>query len=120
MTVFADETSVSSLVHAMNKAIKLIINNDVDTSKFHDAVAKMYDWEDVAERTVQVYNSIDKRNTSINKNWTRMLIKYYQKSGTWARMIYMLCSLVEYILFYILEILYPTEHIDRAVKWSTQ
>lgn len=49
MTVYAEQTSVSDLVQATNKAINIIRSKALDTSSFHDSVSKMYDWMDVAK-----------------------------------------------------------------------
>ncbi|CDO93155.1 unnamed protein product [Kluyveromyces dobzhanskii CBS 2104] len=120
MTVYAEETSVSSLILAMNKAIYRIVNDEVDNLQFHEAVSQMYDWMNVAERTVQVYDDVSAVSNSVKKNWVEMLKIFYKQEGGWARLLYVLCAMVEYILFYILEILYPAENIDKAVKWNSR
>lgn len=120
MTVYAQETSVSSLIKAMNKAIHRIGHSKVNTTQFHETIAQMYDWMNVAERTVQVYDRISLDVRSLNKNWVVMLKKYYRQDGNWARLLYVLCAIVEYILLYILEILYPAGDIDRVVKWNSR
>ncbi|RCK59619.1 Phosphatidylinositol N-acetylglucosaminyltransferase GPI3 subunit [Candida viswanathii] len=58
MTSFA-EPEADSLVDAAIDAVNKIENNEIDTSKFHDAVTEMYSWGDIAERTENVYDSLD-------------------------------------------------------------
>ncbi|AET38102.1 phosphatidylinositol N-acetylglucosaminyltransferase SPT14 Ecym_2369 [Eremothecium cymbalariae DBVPG len=115
MTVYASETSVSSLVIATNKAIELLRNNVVNTSSFHDEVSQMYDWMNVAKRTEYVYSKILENPN--NKNWIVMLKKFYDRGNEWARILYVICCITEYILWYIIEWWYPRDAIDLAPKW---
>lgn len=117
MTVYAEQTSVSSLIEALNKAISLMRSKKVDTSRFHGDIAQMYDWMNVAERTVNVYHRISKQDP-MRKNWAVMVKRFYGQEGSWARMLYVLCAVVEYIIFYIMELIYPAKKIERAVKWK--
>ncbi|AGO09882.1 AaceriAAL108Cp [[Ashbya] aceris (nom. inval.)] len=115
MTVYASETSVSSLVEATNTAIEIVRDKKVDRMAFHEQVSQMYDWMDVARRTVQVYEKCQ-RNPA-NKDWNVMLKKYYHRDNAWARTLYTLCCITEYILWYVLEWWYPRSEIDLAPKW---
>lgn len=115
MTVYASETSVSSLVEATNTAIEKLNNKLVDTTLFHSEIQSMYDWLDVARRTVKVYNDIQAQPK--NKDWIVMLKKFYNRDNVWARTLYVLCCLTEYLLWYILEWWYPREKLDIAPKW---
>ncbi|CCD27335.1 phosphatidylinositol N-acetylglucosaminyltransferase subunit A/GPI3 NDAI_0K01440 [Naumovozyma dairenensis CBS 421] len=117
MTVFAKETSVSALVLAINEAIGLFRSGHCDTSTFHEEIFKMYRWEDVAKRTVQVYEDIYSTFSMDEKNWIYMLKKLYKREGLWARHLYVLCSIINYMLYVIFEWLYPRSEIDIALKW---
>lgn len=117
MTVHSKDTSVSSLVEATNEGISSIKSGIIDTSSFHGEVSKMYNWVDVANRTVDVYNNIYRDETPDDKNWAVMVKKFYKRDGSWARLLYVLCAIVEYFIFYSLEWLYPREQIDLAPKW---
>lgn len=117
MAVYANETSVSSLVEAINVAISKLKNNDIDTNSFHDSISQMYDWLDVAKRTTKVYDNIINSLPNTKNHWLYMLKRLYARDGSWARLLYVLCGLVEYILFIILESLYPVNNIDIAPKW---
>lgn len=118
MTVYAMETSVSSLVDATNKAIALFKSGSVDTSTFHKEVEQMYDWMDIARRTLKVYDQIMNDALSNDKNWYIMLKRvYYRDNGRWARPLLVLCCIVEYLLFTVLEFLQPESSIEKAPKW---
>ena len=120
MTVYAMETSVSSLVDATNKAIAFFRSKSVDTSTFHKEVEQMYDWMDIAKRTLNVYDQIMNNTLSNDKNWYIMLKRvYYRDNGRWARPLLVLCCIVEYLLFTVLEFLQPESSIEKAPKWPT-
>lgn len=120
MTVFAYETSLSSLLDATEEGISLIRSGEVDTSLFHSEVKKMYDWLDVAERTTVVYDAIYHNSSNLDKNWYVMVKRFYNRGGIWARHLHVLCAVVEYILCLVLEFLQPAADIDRAPKWPQQ
>ncbi|SCV05844.1 LANO_0H16424g1_1 [Lachancea nothofagi CBS 11611] len=120
MTVFADKTSVSSLVDATLRAINLLQENKVDTSLFHSEVASMYDWTDVAKRTVVVYRNLIQQSAFKDKSWLQLLKNFNYRDRPWARCLYTLCALVEYMFFIALEWWYPRDQIDLACKWATK
>ncbi|CCH60633.1 hypothetical protein TBLA_0D01250 [Henningerozyma blattae CBS 6284] len=117
MTVFAHETSVSSLFNATNKAIESLRSGEIDTTTFHSDVAQFYNWLDVAERTVTVYDEIFKKSNINDKNWIYMLKRYYYRDKQWSRRLYTLCAVVEYMLCIFLDWFYPRNQIDLAIKW---
>ncbi|KAG7665769.1 SPT14 [[Candida] subhashii] len=108
------EPEEDSLVDATLKAIDLIQSNKIDTSTFHNTVAKMYSWTDIAKRTENVYNSLDL--DQLNEPLLNRLQKYYC-CGFIAGKLYVLCVIVDIFLYVILEWFYPAEHIDKASKW---
>lgn len=112
MTIFA-QPSVDSLVKGINKAIKMISNNEIDTSKFHNQVKEMYDWENVAIRTENVYNSIKLSDKLTNLE----MIKKLNTLGVLSGKLYVLCFIVDLYVLIILEFFYPANKIDLAVKW---
>lgn len=117
MTVHAKETSLSSLIAATNEGIRLIKSGEIDTSSFHREVSAMYNWLDVAKRTVEIYNDIYKDASPDDKNWVNMVKRFHKRDGSWARHLYVLCAIVEYIIYIILEWLYPRGDVDLAPKW---
>lgn len=113
MTSFA-EPEANSLVDAAIDAINKIEHNEIDTSKFHDAVGEMYSWGDIAERTENVYDSLDL--SKLNQPLIKKLPKYYN-GGIIAGKLFVLCVIVDIFLYTLLEWLYPEENIDKASKW---
>ena len=116
MTSFA-EPEADSLVQATLKAIDLIESGEIDTSKFHDEVAKMYSWDNIAKRTENVYNSLDL--TKLIQPLLDRLQKYYC-CGLIAGKLFVLCVVADIFLYFVLEWLYPKESIDKATKWPKQ
>ncbi|GAV55190.1 hypothetical protein ZYGR_0AS05140 [Zygosaccharomyces rouxii] len=117
MIVYADETSVSSLAAATNEGIRQLRENKIDTSFFHQEVSQMYNWMDVAKRTTKVYENIYQNATPYDKNWLAMVIRFYSRDGVWANHLYLLSAIAEYILYIVLEWLFPRSEIDLAPKW---
>ncbi|CAL9730030.1 phosphatidylinositol N-acetylglucosaminyltransferase GPI3 subunit [Monosporozyma unispora] len=118
MTVYAMETSVTSLVEATNKAIELYKSDMVDTSTFHDEIKQMYDWMDIAKRTSKVYDQVMREALPNDKNWYVMLKRvYYRDNGRWARLLLVLCCIVEYLLFMVMEFFQPEAQIEKPPKW---
>ncbi|AQZ17800.1 SPT14 (YPL175W) [Zygosaccharomyces parabailii] len=117
MIVYASETSVSSLVAATNEGIRQLRGGEIDTSLFHQEVSKMYNWMNVAERTAAVYDDIYKDASANDKNWLVMVKRFYSRDGIWAKHLYVLSAIGEYILYIVLEWLFPRSDIDLAPKW---
>lgn len=115
MTIFA-KPSVDSLVKSTSRAINLIKDGQVDTSKFHLQVKGMYSWEDVARRTEIVYDSIrdQHRMETVDK------IKQLHRCGAWAGKLFVLCFVVDVFILAILEWVYPRDQIEKAVKWPKE
>ncbi|KAK6458978.1 uncharacterized protein RJT20DRAFT_148685 [Scheffersomyces xylosifermentans] len=113
MTSFA-EPEEDSLVSAALTAIDLVKSGEIETSKFHDEVAKMYSWANIAKRTENVYKLLDKTRT--NEPLFNRLQKYYC-CGFIAGKLFVLIVIVDIFIYEILEWLYPAEHIDKATKW---
>lgn len=113
MTSFA-EPEEESLIEALLKAIDLVDSGSIDTSLFHNEVANMYSWENIAKRTENVYNSLQHRR--INQSLVTRMQKYYC-CGVVAGKLYVLCVVIDILILLILEWLYPASGIDLATKW---
>ncbi|KAF3993141.1 hypothetical protein FT663_00965 [Candidozyma haemuli var. vulneris] len=113
MTSFADPEE-DSLVSASLKAIDLVSSGAIDTSQFHNEVAKMYSWVNIANRTQNVYQSLESK--PLNKPLLERLKKYYC-CGVIAGKLYVICVIVDIFILIVLEFFYPADHIDRATKW---
>lgn len=73
-----------------------------------------YSWNDIAERTENVYDSLDLNK--LNQPLIKKLPKYYN-GGIIAGKLFVLCVIVDIFLYIILEWLYPAENIDKTNKW---
>ncbi|CAN6674639.1 phosphatidylinositol N-acetylglucosaminyltransferase GPI3 subunit [Trichomonascus vanleenenianus] len=113
MTVFASP-SEDSLVESTLQAIKLIEEKQVDTSTFHEEIKDMYCWEDVAKRTEEVYNTID--TETLQEPLIDRMSRYY-RCGPWAGKLFVMCVVVDVLLLYFLEWMWPSDSIDKAKKW---
>lgn len=113
MTRFA-RPEEDDLVEAALELIDRISNGDIDTLKFHDEVATMYAWDNIAYRTEKVYDLLDlsKLNQS---QWIR-ISKFYN-FGVLAGKLFVLCVVVDIFILMWLEWWYPASHIDIATKW---
>ncbi|CCE62783.1 hypothetical protein TPHA_0D01420 [Tetrapisispora phaffii CBS 4417] len=120
MMVYADDTSVTKLVESLNKAIKILKENKYNGSKVHEEIEGMYDWSLIARRTMNVYTGIFENAKPDDKNWLTMIKKFNERDGIWAKHLYMLCGIVEYLLFLLFEILYPSKNIELAPKWPSK
>ncbi|KAJ2904336.1 Phosphatidylinositol N-acetylglucosaminyltransferase gpi3 subunit [Zalerion maritima] len=133
MTIFA-KPEEDDLVMATSKAINAVRNNKVRTERFHEEVKKMYSWQDIAVRTERVYRGIsgditdrefygpqiDDWQVANDRNRSFALIdrlKRYYGCGTWAGKLFCVCVIVDYLLFMVLEWLYPREKIHYAIDW---
>lgn len=113
MTVFASP-SADSLVENTLEAISMIENKSVDCSTFHNQIKDMYCWEDIARRTENVYDSID--TDTLNPPLLDRLQRYY-RCGPWAGKLFVLCVIVDILVYQFLEWFFPRSSIDPARKW---
>lgn len=113
MTSFAEPVE-DSLFETTLQAVDDMALGLIDTSTFHDDVAKMYSWENVARRTENVYNSLDP--ALLNQPLLCRLEKYYC-CGIIAGKLFVLCVVVDIMLYMVLEWFWPRSKIDKATKW---
>lgn len=113
MTSFANPEE-DSLVDATLDAVDLISSGKIDTSTFHDEVATMYSWENIARRTENVYDSLNYR--TINNPLFQRLKKYYP-CGAVAGKLFCICVILDIFILAVLDFFYPRENIDLALKW---
>lgn len=116
MTSFAEPVE-DSLVETTLAAIDAMSLGAIDTSGFHQEVAQMYSWDDIALRTENVYNSLDL--DQINQPLIDRLEKYYC-CGVIAGKLFVLVVVVDIMLYMVLEWIYPRLGIDLVTKWPKQ
>ena len=111
MIILADPHT-SSLTAAIEKAIRKIKNNETDPIKFHNRVKAMYSWDDVAIRTERVYDNVmDMIDVGISERFA-----LYYTNGDWAGKLSVMILALNYIIFSILEMIWPADRIERVYK----
>lgn len=83
--------------------------------RFHEQVKMMYSWSDTARRTEKVYNLI----TSDDQQSFALIdrLKRYYGCGVWAGKLFVICVIVDYLLYAFLELWYPRKNIDICRDW---
>jgi phosphatidylinositol N-acetylglucosaminyltransferase subunit A len=139
LTSFA-KPEEDDLVAVTSRAIDKMRAGRIETDKFHDWVRTMYSWTDVAERTERVYDGIsgaisEEEFYGINAmgdsvTWSAVRgrsgisnfalidrLKRYYGCGVWAGKLFCICIIVDYLIFVMLEFLFPRSQIDLARDW---
>lgn len=137
MTTFA-KPEEDDLVVATKEAIEKLRLGSVKTERFHDQVKMMYSWTDVAQRTERVYDGITGAiseeeffygvRSDGNRSASRVRagaqsyalidrLKRYYGCGVWAGKLFCLCAIIDYLLFFFLELWAPRSRIDIAKDW---
>lgn len=108
------EPDEDSLVLVTLNTINKFENGLINTSTFHQEVASMYSWEDIALRTENVYNSLDLNK--LNQSLFKRFQKYYC-CGLIAGKLFVLIVVVDIFICIFLDYWYPKEDIDLVTKW---
>ncbi|KAG9996381.1 phosphatidylinositol glycan, class A, partial [Aureobasidium melanogenum] len=145
MTVFA-KPEEDDLVRATSEAVGLLMGQDqkrtvVRRDRFHEQVRMMYSWADIARRTERVYDLItgneeqsfhDFYSDQQDAKWRNYgkhvspasqsfalidRLKRYYGCGIWAGKLFVLCVVVDYLLFVFLELCFPRSNIDICRDW---
>lgn len=112
--------------------------------RFHEQVRMMYSWQDVARRTERVYDLItgnetdssvapkpyyDTRDEAMWRLHSEQVshsshsfalidrLKRYYGCGIWAGKLFVLCVVIDYLLYAFLEIWFPRSNIDICRDW---
>ena len=112
--------------------------------KFHEQVRMMYSWSDIARRTERVYDLItdnehdgletDKgyynaRDEAMWRHYGQQVssssqsfalidrLKRYYGCGIWAGKLFVICVIVDYLLYVFLELWFPRSKIDVCRDW---
>lgn len=145
MTVFA-KPEEDDLVRATDEAVSMIIGTNgrsVRRETFHGQVRMMYSWSDIAKRTERVYNLIagkeletaqpdktanDAEDEAMWESYGLVAsssqsfalidrLKRYYGCGIWAGKLFVLCVVVDYLLYVMLELYFPRRNIDICRDW---
>jgi phosphatidylinositol glycan class A protein len=139
MTTFA-KPEEDDLVAVTGQAIEAMRAGRIRTERFHEQVKMMYSWTDVAERTERVYDGISGvlsegefygyMESEPEVGWSAVRgradvsnfslidrLKRYYGCGIWAGKLFCVCMVVDYLLFVLLEFIFPRTHIDIVRDW---
>ncbi|OQO05771.1 hypothetical protein B0A48_09865 [Cryoendolithus antarcticus] len=135
MTVFV-LPEVQDVVRGVTEAVGLLTTKAVRRDRFHDQVKMMYSWADIARRTERVYDlitgspSAPDNSEYYNSEWENYgqpittqsfalidRLKRYYGCGIWAGKLFVLVVVVDYLIYCVLEVLYPREGIDLCKPW---
>ncbi|EMC92067.1 glycosyltransferase family 4 protein [Baudoinia panamericana UAMH 10762] len=135
MTIFV-LPEVEDVVRGVTEAVGLLISKAVRRDKFHDLVKNMYSWSDIARRTERVYDlitgcpSAPDNIANYDEEWqhygqmahtqSQALIdrlKRYFGCGVWAGKLFVVVVVVDYLIYCVLELIYPREGIDVCKPW---
>lgn len=135
MTVFVDP-EVEDVMRGVTEAVGLLTSRAVRRDKFHDLVKNMYSWSDIARRTERVYDLITGSPSApdnegyYDEEWSQYgappqthsfslmdRLKRYYGCGIWAGKLFVIVVVIDYLIYCLLEIMYPRESIDLCRPW---
>ncbi|CAK9328053.1 unnamed protein product [Citrullus colocynthis] len=105
MVVLA-EPDPGDMVQAIKEAITILPT--IDPQEMHNRMKKLYDWHDVARRTVIVY---DYALRTSDQNLLERLSRYLS-CGSWAGKLFCLVMIIDFLLWYFLKLWQPDENIE--------
>ncbi|PON81293.1 Glycosyl transferase [Trema orientale] len=111
MVVLA-EPDPSDMVHAIKKAISILPM--IDPQVMHNRMKGLYDWHDVAKRTEIVY---DRALKCTNQSLLGRLSRYLS-CGAWAGKLFCLVMIIDFLLWRLLQIWQPAEHIEEVPDFT--
>ncbi|GLJ42395.1 hypothetical protein SUGI_0878100 [Cryptomeria japonica] len=94
------------MVSAIGTAIKYLPK--IDPHAMHARMKDLYSWNDVARRTVVVY---DRALVSSPTNLLQRLMRYYE-CGAWAGKLFCLVMVLDFIIWHLIEWWQPAKNID--------
>ncbi|GAB7361847.1 hypothetical protein MBLNU230_g1887t1 [Neophaeotheca triangularis] len=138
MTVFVDP-EVQDVIRGVGDAIGLLTGGGggraVRRDRFHDQVKMMYSWSDIARRTERVYDLITNSPSAPDNEgfydgeWAQYgqpsqtsfalidRLKRYYGCGIWAGKLFVLVVVIDYLIYCVLEVMYPRDQIDICKPW---
>ncbi|KAJ0393025.1 hypothetical protein P43SY_012112 [Pythium insidiosum] len=111
MIQFAEETTPEALAQALMDALPRLAN--VDRQVFHERVARMYDWHEIAQRTEKVYAKVVARP---DMSLLHRLQLYYG-IGPIAGLLACVIAAVLHLYLCWLEYWAPADSIEEAIDW---
>ncbi|CCM01208.1 uncharacterized protein FIBRA_03256 [Fibroporia radiculosa] len=98
------------VVRAMSEAIQLVMSGKHDPHRAHERIRGFYGWEEVAERTEKVYESV--LEVKPYDFWTR--IERTLELGRFVGLIFATIMIVDCLFYLFLERWIPRQDIDKV------
>uniref|UniRef100_A0A0B7A566 Glycosyl transferase family 1 domain-containing protein n=1 Tax=Arion vulgaris TaxID=1028688 RepID=A0A0B7A566_9EUPU len=109
--IYLAEPNVQALTEELEKAIEdRIHGRNLDPFEMHASIQAFYSWRDVALRTETVYHMV--MSTPLPDTASRLL--KYNQCGAVSGKLFMMIAAFNIILLFIIQLLWPTENIDKA------
>lgn len=139
MTVFVDP-EVQDVIRGVGDAVGLLTGGGkggraVRRDRFHEQVKMMYSWSDIARRTERVYDLITNSPSAPDNegfydgDWAQYgqpsqpsfalidRLKRYYGCGIWAGKLFVIVVVIDYLIYCLLEVMYPRDQIDVCKPW---
>lgn len=90
---------------------------------FHNEIKALYNWENVADRTLKVYHLATKQQEEQKLNMLEKIVVFYSQKfdlddGVFGRLLFALCCQVDLLYLLFLDYIWdPRENIEKAAKW---
>ena len=112
--VYLSKPTCQDLQEKLSVAIQNVPN--VDTRDFHEELKNIYSWEEVARKTVKVYDCV------INSEYPNILsrIKSTLVNGCVVSILTYAYLLIEFLVVWLIEILWPIEDIDIVATFDNE
>ena len=109
MITLSDRVNSESIVVALEEAMSKVRN--INPLEFHKQISRMYRWEEVARRTVLVYDDL-----IFNKRKPRLInrILNYLRIGRFFGLLGVLLVSVDCIFLFILDYFFPANDVEIA------
>lgn len=133
MAVYCHDLTSKCIIDGVNKGIQKFQNlknqHHADNTlpfqwKFHNQIKELYNWENVAARTVHVYDIVSEEQLKQPLTMLEKIAVYYSKKlddddGVFSRILYALCCTVNLLYLLFLDYIWdPRENIEPGVKWN--
>ncbi|KAM7279516.1 hypothetical protein ACFE04_006650 [Oxalis oulophora] len=102
------------MVDAISKAISMLPT--IHPQVMHERMKKLYNWHDVAKRTEIVY---DRALKCPNQNLLERLSRFLS-CGSWAGKLFCLVMMIDFLLWYLLQLWQPAEDIEKVPQCIKQ
>uniref|UniRef100_A0A0G4HPE0 phosphatidylinositol N-acetylglucosaminyltransferase n=1 Tax=Chromera velia CCMP2878 TaxID=1169474 RepID=A0A0G4HPE0_9ALVE len=104
------EPSWQSLTEEVVGAVRQVVEGQVEADRFHQRVAEIYSWQDVARRTEEVYRKVwAAPRLGILEHFSRFL-----SSGPFSGLLFAIFAALDFFFWSVLEWLQPREDIEIA------